>query len=92
LSLTDDRALAFSPEATSPPLNPAAGSAILDTIDLLEADLAGMIRAVERAAETLFQGARSSTDAFAAICDQTAGLAAQSHDATRIAADFASAA
>lgn len=51
-----------------------------------------MIRSVERAAETLFQGARSSTDAFAAICNQTAGLAVQSQDAMRIAADFASAA
>ena len=89
--MTDDRPVALSP-APSPPLNPAAGSAVLDTIDLLEADLAGMIRAVERAAETLFQGARSSTDAFAAICEQTACLASQSNNATRIAADFASAA
>jgi methyl-accepting chemotaxis protein len=92
LSLTDDRTDALPSGTASPPLNPAAGGAILDTIDLLEADLAGMIRAVERAAETFLQGARSSTDACTAICDQTAGLAAQSHDAMRIAANFASAA
>jgi methyl-accepting chemotaxis protein len=89
LSLTDDRAVKLT---ASPPLDPPAHSAILDTIDLLEADFAGMIRAVERAAETLFHGARSSTDASAAICDQTAALAAQSHDAMHIAANFASAA
>ncbi|MGV3634831.1 MAG: methyl-accepting chemotaxis protein [Pseudorhodoplanes sp.] len=92
MSLTDDRAVTLTSGTVSPPLDPAAGSAILDTIDLLEADFAGMIRAVERAAETLFHGARSSTEASAAICDQTAGLAAQSHDAMRIAANFASAA
>lgn len=92
MSLTDDRAVTLPSGTSSPPLNPAAGAVILDTIDLLEADLAGMIRAVERAAETFLQGARSSTDACAAICDQTAGLAAQSHDAMRIAANFASAA
>jgi methyl-accepting chemotaxis protein len=92
LSLTDDRAVTLPAGTASPPLNPAAGGAILDTIDLLEADLAGMIRAVERAAESFLQGARSSTDASAAICEQTAGLATQSHDAMRIAADFASAA
>jgi methyl-accepting chemotaxis protein len=92
LSLIDDRAVPLTSGAVSPPLDPAAGLAILDTIDLLEADFAGMIRAVERAAETLFHGARSSTDASAAICDQTAALATQSHDAMRIAANFASAA
>jgi methyl-accepting chemotaxis protein len=92
LSLTNDRAVIQDANAASPPLDPAAGGAIFDTIDLLEADFAGMIRAVERAAETLFRGARSSTDAYAAICEQTAGLAAQSHDAMRLAADFATAA
>jgi methyl-accepting chemotaxis protein len=92
MSLTQDRAETLPTSPASPPLNPAGGAVTLDTIDLLEADLAGMIRAVAQAAETLFQGARSSTDAFAAICDQTGGLAGQSHDATRLAADFASAA
>jgi methyl-accepting chemotaxis protein len=92
LSLTDDRAVTLAPGTASPPLTPAAGSVITDTTDLLEADFAGMIRAVERAAETLFQGARASTDASSAICDQTAALAAQSNDAMRVAANFAAAA
>jgi methyl-accepting chemotaxis protein len=92
LSLTTDRTEALPLSPASPSLNPASGAASHDTIDLLEADLAGMIRAVASAAETLLEGARSSTDAFAAICDQTANLAAQSHDATRLATDFASAA
>jgi len=76
----------------APPLDAAAGStAILETIDLLEADLAGMIGSVQSAADSLFQGARASAEAFTAIHAQTETLAAKSRDATGIASDFAQA-
>jgi len=70
----------------------AAGStAILETIDLLEADLSGMIGSVERSADTLFRSARASAEAFTAICGQTATMAARSRDAMSIAGSFAQA-
>ncbi len=75
--------------ARSPSLDVGADApAILGTIDLLEADLADMIGSVQSAADTLFQGARASAEAFAAIHVQTETLAAKSRDATGIASDF----
>src|SRR5262245_18943923 len=62
--------------ARSPSLDAGTGStAILDTIDLLEADLADMIGSVRLAADTLFHGARASAEAFTAIHVQTETLA-----------------
>jgi methyl-accepting chemotaxis protein len=66
--------------------------AILETIDLLEADLAGMIGTVKTAADTLLEGARASAEAFEAIRTRTEALAHQSRDATGVAAGFAEAA
>jgi methyl-accepting chemotaxis protein len=78
--------------AASPPVDAAAGStAILETIDLLEADLAGMIGSVEKSADTLFRSARASAEAFSAIRMQTETLAVKSRDAMSMAGSFAQA-
>jgi methyl-accepting chemotaxis protein len=79
-------------ETASPPVDAGSGStAILETIDLLEADLAGMIGSVEKSADTLFHSARTSAEAFTAISMQTESLAAKSRDAMSIAGSFAQA-
>jgi methyl-accepting chemotaxis protein len=86
----EDR-LAIS-DTASPSVDAGSGStAILETIDLLEADLASMIGSVERSADTLFHGARASAEAFTSICVQTESLAAKSRDAMSIAGSFAQA-
>jgi methyl-accepting chemotaxis protein len=78
--------------AASPSVDAAAGSTvILETIDLLEADLAGMIGSVEKSADTLFRSARASAEAFSAIRMQTETLATRSRDAMSIAGSFAQA-
>jgi methyl-accepting chemotaxis protein len=69
----------------------AGSSAILETIDLLEADLAGMIGSVEKSADVVFRSARASAEAFTAIRGQTETLAAKSRDAMSIAGSFADA-
>lgn len=81
-----------NPDFALPPAEASPkATAILETMDLLEADLAGMIGSVERSADTLFRSARASADAFTAISGQTETLASKSRDAMSIAGSFAQA-
>ena len=89
MSQVDENVEPLCSRAASPVDIGAGPNAVLETIDLLEADLASMIGAVRSAAGILFQGARASTEAFAAIHTQTETLAMKSRDATGIASEFA---
>ncbi|MGA2126091.1 MAG: methyl-accepting chemotaxis protein [Xanthobacteraceae bacterium] len=89
------------PVAGSPPLvadiaadrAQSAGSfdAIRENIDLLEADLAAMIRDVQGACEAVRRGTQSSTDALGAIRARSEQLSALSQDARQGSAQLAAA-
>ncbi len=69
-----------------------AQASIRETIDLLELDLGAAIRAVGQAADEVQQGARASSQNFAAIRGRTEQLASESQDAKRDTLQFAQAA
>jgi methyl-accepting chemotaxis protein len=82
-----DRAIAApgAPEEVSG----ARLDAIRETIDLLEADLAAMIRDVQRTSETVRQGIQSSSRALASIRDRSEALAAIAKSAKDDSIDLA---
>jgi methyl-accepting chemotaxis protein len=66
-------------------------SAIRETIDLIETDLAAMIRDVQRAADVVRGGTRATTDVLGTIGAHSEQLAAMSGKATENAAHLAAA-
>jgi methyl-accepting chemotaxis protein len=66
-------------------------AAIRETIDLIEVDLAAMIRDVHRAADAVRGGTRASADMLGAIRQQSEQLAAQATQSTENATHLASA-
>ena len=93
-----DAAVAL-PLAASPPTAPDAGSdttqtkmvAIRETIDLIETDLAAMIRDVLRASDAVRSGTRQSAEILGAIRGQSEQLATMTTQATENAAHLATA-
>ena len=84
------------PAATAQPASDAAlgqgaSEAIRETIDLLEADLAAMIRDVHHAARAVGQGVQSSSQALATIREQSEALAGKSRAAKDDAVQLATA-
>jgi methyl-accepting chemotaxis protein len=87
------------PEAEAPPAAPelpvedssARLGAIRETIDLIETDLAAMIRDVQRAAEAVRGGTRQTSDVLETIRNQSETLAALTGQATSNATHLASA-
>src|SRR4051794_17985353 len=87
--------------ADAPPLQPeppadshGAGSsltAIRETVDLLEADLEGMIRDVQNSAAAVGAGVRSSAEVLATIEERSRALTSLAHGADRDAAQLANA-
>jgi hypothetical protein len=65
--------------------------AIRETIDLLEADLAAMIRDVQHTAEEVRQGVQASSHALAAIRERSEALAGKTRDAKDGATQLATA-
>lgn len=64
------------PTADVAPTDRARIDAVRETIDLLEADLAAMIRDVQRTSAEVRQGIQSSTQALSSIRDRSEALAA----------------
>src|SRR6266700_4098520 len=91
-----DAAVAL-PVAASPSTAPDAGSdatqtrmvAIRETIDLIETDLAAMIRDVLRASDAVRAGTRDSAEILGAIRGQSESLATMTTQATENAAHLA---
>jgi methyl-accepting chemotaxis protein len=71
------------PAPAAPPAVPNTSTSIRETIDLLELDLAAMIREVAQAAASVRGGAGASAEALAAIRARTEILATKSQDAKR---------
>ncbi len=71
------------PAPAAPPPATNIATSIRETIDLLELDLAAMIREVAQAAASVRGGAGASAEALAAIRARTEILAAKSQDAKR---------
>jgi methyl-accepting chemotaxis protein len=81
---------ATSPPAGSPP-NDSNFEALRETIDLLEADLAAMIRDVHHAAGAVGRGVQASSSVLATIRDRSDALAVKSRTAKDDAAQLATA-
>src|SRR5262249_3362685 len=79
-----------APEA---PVDQSLGrlAAIRETIDLIEVDLAAMIRDVHRAADAVRGGTRASADMLGAIRERSEQLAGQATQSTENATHLASA-
>ena len=85
----------------APPLQPElpaepqmAGSslaAVRETVDLLEADLEGMIRDVQHSAAAVGAGVRSSAEVLATIQERSRALTSLAHGADRDASQLANA-
>src|SRR5436190_7863191 len=91
-ALPADAAPALVPAATGDDaLAESRLASIRETIDLLEADLATMIRDVQRAAESVRDGGRASGQALGAIRERTAVLVTMAREAQQDAARLASA-
>jgi methyl-accepting chemotaxis protein len=69
----------------------ASVAAIRETIDLVEADLAAMIRDVLRACDAVHQGSQSSVEALGSIRQRSEALAAMSRDVKQGATQLAEA-
>jgi methyl-accepting chemotaxis protein len=69
----------------------ASVAAIRETIDLVEADLAVMIRDVLRACDAVHRGSQSSVEALGSIRKRSEALAAMSRDAKQSATQLADA-
>lgn len=85
------------PAVAAPAIGPAIDqsqarlAAIRETIDLIEVDLAAMIRAVHRATDAVRAGTRASADMLGAIRQQSEQLAAKATESTENATHLASA-
>jgi methyl-accepting chemotaxis protein len=99
MSRLRSRDTALLPEIETPPTAPETGSetaqtkmvAIRETIDLIEVDLAAMIRDVLRASDAVRAGTRESAGILGAIRGQSETLAAMTTQATENAAHLATA-
>lgn len=99
LDLFARREAAELPETDAPPAAPdmpaddssARLAAIRETIDLIETDLAAMIRDVQRAADAVRGGTRETSEVLGAIRGQSEQLAALTGQATDNASQLASA-
>src|SRR5215510_735121 len=89
-SLSAVEAPAAAPEIESD-LSGSRLAAIRETIDLIETDLAAMIRDVQRASDAVRAGTRMSADVLAAIRGRGEQLAAMTGQATENAVQLATA-
>ncbi|MBV8836215.1 MAG: hypothetical protein JO000_06740, partial [Alphaproteobacteria bacterium] len=88
-TLTEVAAPALAPEVTDQ--SQARLAAIRETIDLIEVDLAAMIRDVHRATDAVRAGTRASADMLGAIRQQSEQLAAKATQSTENATHLAGA-
>jgi methyl-accepting chemotaxis protein len=78
---TDGRAASSTAQPATTEIDSSRIDAIRETIDLLEADLAAMIRDVQRTSSTVSQGIQASSEALRSIRDRSEALAATAKSA-----------